>query len=603
MGNNSMDWAAADNAQDLLELIHGRFELVAKQHENRLYDYGSYTNLYDDSNAGSLLNLGIHNTFMEQSYTYNVVRSCVSTLASKIGKAIILPRVTVSGATFAGNEKARKVDRVLRGLYRKYRVNDVMKKTLLHCLLFGNGFTKVMNDGDGGLIVEPVAPDELFVDMADGYYDNPLNMYHMKLIGRDKLKAMFPDKAKYIDAASAHKPTNHDGDDCLDIIPVIEAFRRSTSDEEGRRSLVIDTVVLEDEAWDREYFPFVKMNYVPPIAGFYTKGLGHELSGIQQELSNTLEKIAEAHRLSAGMGVVVGEGAGVDESAITNEVGFILRVKDPNQIKFSAIPAMSNEVYAHAQNLYNKAYEIAGVSQLSAGSKRPPSLRSGEALKEYADRETERFALLAQEYLITHSRVAELILKELDAEGSDMEIAVFDSELSLDKISFSDLALDIDNIMVKIFSVSDLPSRPEAKKDTIVEYLSAGFMTLDEARELLDMPDLGRYDLLNNASRKAVDKFIGKILSDPDFDFDQIDDNMDLGLMREKAIQAYNYAYVHLEDEDNYEDIQDKLVRLITSITELETSLQQQAQPAAAPQAPQVAPQEAQPNVSPVDMV
>jgi hypothetical protein len=43
---------------------------------------------------------------------------------------------------------------------------------------------------------------------------------------------------------------------------------------------------------------------------------------------------------------------------------------------------MHPEVYSHMERLFGKAYEIAGISELSATGKKPPGLESGAALED-----------------------------------------------------------------------------------------------------------------------------------------------------------------------------------------------------------------------------
>ena len=52
---------------------------------------------------------------------------------------------------------------------------------------------------------------------------------------------------------------------------------------------------------------------------------------------------------------------------------------------------ISQDLFMHLDRLYNRSFEIAGISQLSAQSSKPSGLDSGRALREFSDIESERF--------------------------------------------------------------------------------------------------------------------------------------------------------------------------------------------------------------------
>jgi hypothetical protein len=49
---------------------------------------------------------------------------------------------------------------------------------------------------------------------------------------------------------------------------------------------------------------------------------------------------------------------------------------------FTLRQAMHPEVYNHLDRLYQRAYEISGISELSATGKKPAGLESGAALQD-----------------------------------------------------------------------------------------------------------------------------------------------------------------------------------------------------------------------------
>ena len=93
---------------------------------------------------------------------------------------------------------------------------------------------------------------------------------------------------------------------------------------------------------------------------------------------------------------------------LNNKIGGIIKYAGtpPTYAPLGGIPA---ELFSHLQFLVNKAYEISGISQLSAQSLKPSGLDSGKALREYNDIETERFMSVGMRYEKVFMDAAEII--------------------------------------------------------------------------------------------------------------------------------------------------------------------------------------------------
>jgi len=135
----------------------------------------------------------------------------------------------------------------------------------------------------------------------------------------------------------------------------------------------------------------------------------------------------------------------------------------------------------------------------------------------------------------------------------------------LETIQYSDLDLDIDDIVVQIFAVPDLPSTPAGKIQYVEELTQSGQLKLEEAMDLLEMTDVDAMIELKQAPRNLVRKIIERVVNDTGYDpFEDISEYVDLQYLREMALLYYNQ--VLLNEDENYEDVSDVLKQVIVTV-------------------------------------
>jgi hypothetical protein len=167
--------------------------------------------------------------------------------------------------------------------------------------------------------------------------------------------------------------------------------------------------------------------------------------------------------------------------------------------------AVGVEVYNWLETLIRRAYEMVGISQLSAASHKPSGLDSGKALMVYNDIESERFMLLGQTYeqfILDDCEASTLLFKDGDA------IQVSDRHTGIETITWGDIKLPHDEMTMQCFPVSALPNSPAAKLQMVTDLKNEGYIAPEEASELLDYPDVDA----NAATRLAPMKLIRKAI-------------------------------------------------------------------------------------------
>jgi hypothetical protein len=541
-----------ENLEELGTYIKGKLENIVENSSERRNTLLKGLNAYSNKQFANFLDAssdsGAEDWNDDRSVKFNALRSCVSTLMSKIAKNKLLPRIITSNAKWSCQEKAIKSDRFIRGLFYQLNAHDALERAFLDTCIYGDGFVKVCNDGEN-ITIEHVYIDEVHVDPVDSYYNDPSFMMQSKLISRRAAKALFPDAELFEgfgceDSSfiiEALLPTDKYDKFGSNVI-MIESWFLPCGDEPGKHVISIGDKVVMVEDYDCNYFPFIHIQFTKPPRGFYSKGLYQEVAPLQRELDRVFLSISDSHRLLSAPKIFVNKASGINLSRITNQIGEIIEVNDINDIKVIAPSPVDGGSYGYMDKLKAWIYEMSGISAMSATSKMPTGIdgASGRALREMSNIESERFALLSQNWEGVVKDLGLLLLKEINRNG-DFSVKYYDKSQPLSLIKFSDLDISIDDITVMVFPASSLPSRPEARLATVNEMTQAGFIDQKQALDLLDLPDLESFSEIKNAPKKAIDKVLNEILEKQVYL--GVEPFFDLEYLIEQATLYYNLVF------------------------------------------------------------
>jgi hypothetical protein len=273
-----------------------------------------------------------------------------------------------------------------------------------------------------------------------------------------------------------------------------------------------------DVPYEQDSFPFAFLHWSQGLTGFWGIGLAEELTGIQLEINKILRNIQTAQDICSVPRVFVDAGSQVSGAALqANPQGLSVVRYTGEAPKFLTASAMPGEIYSHLDRLVRQAYEITGVSQMSATSRKPSGLDSGVALREYADIESERFVLVGQRWEAFVLRLAELGVqqaKELYEMRPDLNVRVAVGRGALEHIKWKDVQMEAEQYLLRCFPTSLLPTTPAGRLQKVQELMQAGFIDKDEGLALLDFPDLERSMNLNTASYEDIMQILERVVED-----------------------------------------------------------------------------------------
>jgi hypothetical protein len=477
--------------------------------------------------------------------TLNVIKSVCDTVSARVAKNRPRPVFLTSGGNYSLRRRAQLLEKFVESQFYTSGLYNIAPQVFLDACVFGTGIIKTYQLGDT-IRMERVFPGEVFVDQAEGLYGEPRQMFQRKYINRDVLIDLFPAKEGVLRTVQAWDDEDGDYgyDSTADQLCVVEAWHLPSSSDagDGKHCIVVDGVELMNEEWTENSFPFSFIKWSDRLRGFWGMGLAEELTGIQVEINKLLMKIQKAMQLLAVPWVLVEAGSKIKKAHLNNQIGAIIPysgtppIVRPNQ-------TMSPEVFGHLDRLYQRAYEIAGVSQLSATSLKPAGLESGVALREYNDIESERFALISRQYENMFMDVAKKVVsigKKISQEYKGWSVVAQRDRNTIQEVKWKDVDMGKDAYVLKVFPSSSLPATPAGRLAMVEQLMRAGLLSGDEAKRLLDFPDLDRELALDRAASDNIDRIVENIIDDGLYESPE--PFMDLVLALKKVQAAYNKA-------------------------------------------------------------
>lgn len=462
------------------------------------------------------------NVQVGESLGLNVIENMCSSAQAEVCQN--KPKVTF--ATDAGDwnkqQEAEKLTKWLEGQFHETGFYEDAPKVFLDACIFGTGILKIYEDElNEKIAIERVFPWELFIDQAEGLYGRPRTIYQTKYVDKYVLMQTYPKLAKQIEKAR-DLPMGKGRDPFLwdttaALVQVIEGWRLPSGKgtKDGRHVIAVDDVVLLDEPWDRDDLPFAFMRWLTRPFGFWGKGLCEQLAGIQKEINRLLIKIQRAFARLGITRIYVERGAKVNPSHLRANDGDIVEYTGSKPVT-EAPPTVSPEIFSHLWQLESKAYQITGISQMTAqGQAPPPGVDSGRAIRTLLANHSKRLSQVADMYIqlamSTGDKMISLATDIANREVDDGEEngnkktkkrgykVAWSDDSGTEVIDFAEVDLARDEYVMRPFPTSALPSNPGEKMQVVQEWFNTGMIDGDKAMMLMDFPDTKQFANMNPA--------------------------------------------------------------------------------------------------------
>ncbi len=465
------------------------------------------------------------------SVTENIISSVCDTATAMIARNRPKPTFQTDGANWSTKQRAKKLEKFVTGLYQQLDIYALGVRVFRDATIFGTGALMLYAD-DGEICAERVPIDDVIVDEREARDGKPRQMHRRFFVDKEVLARLFPDHADAI----RNEQSVYTGVKLSQSnqVPVLESWRLSSSkgSGDGVHTVCIRGATLVDEAWKGECFPFVFFRWTEPIVGFYGQGLAELLTGIQLRINKLNRFIDRCQDLIAVPRVFMDIAGKVPKAHLSNEIGQVIPTRGgAKSVQFYTPPAVAPETYQRLTDLKRSGFELAGISQLSAQSKKPADLASGAALREYNDIESARFAIQAQNFEEFHMQIAARLValaKETFKGGKSIK---YKARKFVETINWKDVDPKEDTFRIDIEAASIMSRTPAGRLDAAIEMFQYGAITNDEFRRLIGHPDLEREMDLSTAAIEDIEATIEELESG-EFNPPEPTQNLEMGLKR-----------------------------------------------------------------------
>lgn len=566
------NWWKAKSKAELVEQIMATAAYLKENQQYRFRQASVHARMYGNmplSNfmGNTLAKTNPTNNLPTDRPTMNVVQSCVDTLVSRIIQSKPRPVFLTDNGDYKQRNLAKQLNQFIAGEFHQTKAYPIAESILRDASILGTGVAHVYEDDDNKVALERVLLTELFVDQNDAFYGAPRSMYRLKLVDRSVLEELFPDARSKVQQAEQAYPDNtgESQKTMSDQVMLVEAWHLPSSKkaEDGRHTIACSSGILRDEGYEQHKFPFVMFHYSPRLVGMWAQGLAEQLAGTQIEINKLLVTISQSISLVGVPRVFVEDGSKVVKAHLNNAIGSIVTYRGTKP-EYEVAPCVPAELYQQLQRLIDYSYQQSGISALAAASVKPAGLNSGEAIRNYDDLQSDRFASLEKRWQAFFQDLAYLMIdKAVEiAERDGKYMTVYPDKDGTREIDLPAAKLLANPFVIQCYDSSSLPRDPAGRLQKVTEMMQAGIIDMQEGRRLLDFPDLQQVDKLAMAAEERILKTLDEIVESGKYE--PPDPFTDLQLAKKLVVQYYNlYTAAGLE-EDKAQQLRDWQSQLLT---------------------------------------
>lgn len=459
------------------------------------------------------------------------------------------------------------------------------------------GLQFTLNKVTNKIEAEWIFIDELKIDQYDAQKGLPRSIHRCKMIQKELLLAMYPDKEQEIlEITTMHPHYFRSQDTVIEFVVITESFHLAHNDEPGRHCVTLLDTELVNEEYDDEEFPFVFFQYYEKPVGIYGRSITETILSGQIEINKILMFIQQCQELQASPVILVDTNSEIAEDVIlSNNIARMIPYRSGgNPPQFISPQACSPEVYQHLKDWMNWCYMEVGVSQTSAGGTKQPGVDSAVAMRTMVDIESSRYIQVSKnwdKFWIKCAYAYVKLAKRAYEKDKDFTVKYVDKKSKvIREIPWKKVNLPDDMYHIKCDTVSAFPQTAAGRIQTITDFISNNFLSRERGLELLGMdPDLQDEIKLQTSSLRLCEKRL----------CDMVEENiyvhpekyMNLKLALEVSEATYNQLEIDGCPDDRLELVRLWIREITTMITgqDPEVMLLQQAfaPPPPAPVAPQ----------------
>ena len=486
----------------------------------------------------------------------NVIKSVVDTLVSKIATSKVRPFINTLNGSYKEMQTALQAQQFFDIFYEEQNVHMSVSKAFEDACIFDTGIIYVDKYNNS---IKKVLPWQVYVRPAELVYNKLTRVYYeqtdfpVTLLPED-ITAKFKKKVEYVDYGIYYDTFNK------------------------LKTHVIAGHVVKTETWDYDVLPFIFLYYNKPNIGTTSLSVVDILYTLQNEVDMLVAKISAAAELTPGNTILLPEGGSVKATQLNNGVGNVLTYRPTPNMTGSpvtvATPAFIDGQYQYLlDNLIQRAYELVGISQLSAMSQKPTGLDSGIALSTMESIESDRFETQLKQVINAYVDIARVCVELFDGD-------ILPENNRRLSINWSDIRKANDSLKIQFSSADALSKDPSVKLQQLQALAQSGIIPQSRIASLMELPDIqSGFSLANNAVN-AVYAVINDCIDNNNFDLPTY---VPFTLLKEEIINV-QLSLKAANKKGNVEDIA-KLEKLYSIVEDQELEFQKSSEQMAMEQA------------------
>ena len=473
-----------------LEKYYGNFKSKCLRNY-RLYTYSSTVTL--DLSDSEIVGFYQRGTFdieddTTSSIQENVIASCIETLCSKIASQKVRPFFNTVNGTFKEMQVARQAQIFFDQLYEENNVNRIVTNAFRDACIFDKGIVKISDDGISNRL-----PWNVYVDPREVSYKQITHVAEKlpKTPGR-LLKIKYGIEADYNLDYTVYE--------YYDVMEHIKSV------------YVLEMNKVVTHKYEPNIIPYLFIYYSDPIKSNTSQSVVDQLYGTQMQIDEILAVMKDSIQMNPGMTLLVPRSSNIKTNMLSNRTGQIIQY-DPipgqtaSPVTYATNDIISAQFVQLLDKLKNDAYEVVGISQLSATSQKPTGLNSGVALSTMEDIESDRFETQLNNVIRLYVDIAKACL---DIFPPDEDI--LPDDLVRANIKWADIVEARNNMKIQFSAAQSLSKDPSEKLKQLTALAQAGVIPQSHIATLMELPDLNSgYNLANNAFN-AVYTFIDDVI-------------------------------------------------------------------------------------------
>ena len=485
-----------------------------------------------------------------QTPQINIIKSCIDTLTSKIAQSKVRPFFNTQNGTFKDIQTVKQAQAFFDLYYDLQNVNKKVSECFRDSAIFEKGCIYI--DEVTKEIIRAL-PWQVFVRPAEVTYGKITRVYYERkdypttLLDESKVKKAKVENNDYCNYGIYYDTFNH------------------------IKAELIDDRVVNVETYTPSKVPFIFLHYCSPIVGDTSQSVVDMLNSIQLEIDNLMMKIKDASQLNPALTFCVPKGSSVKTSQLNNRVGQILEYNATPNMTGSpvtvATPAFIDGQYMQlVEELKQSAYELVGISQLSAMSTKPTGLNSGVALSTMENIESDRFETQLNQVIRAYVDIAKTCIEVFPEE--DTILPEDNQRLS---IKWKDIVEESNKMVVQFSAADSLSKDPSTKLQQLQMLAQTGIIPQTRIAQFMELPDIqSGYSLSNN----AINAVLTCINDCVEKDIFEVPDYIPFLMLKEEIINTQlSLKAAASAENDNKADI-DKLTKLYERVESKEADWQ-----------------------------